>query len=64
MKTMSTEKNELKKKTIKTLKGKEALKEVLELESFDTVILKNVLDKVIVKPDGTEEYIWKEMGIV
>jgi len=37
---------------------------VLELEGFDTVILKNVLEKVIVKPDGTEEYIWKKMGIV
>ena len=37
---------------------------VAELDSFDSNILKGILDRVMVKADGTEEYIWKDLGIV
>ena len=51
-------------KLIASVEVEKALKEVLELDAFDPDTLKNVLDRIIVKPDGTEEYIWKEIGIV
>lgn len=51
-------------KLIASLEVEKALKEVLELDDFNADTLKNVLDRVIVKPDGTEEYVWKEMGVI
>ena len=51
-------------KLIASLEVEKALKEVLALDSFDSDTLKNVLERVIVKPDGTEEFIWKEMGVI
>ena len=51
-------------KLIASLQIEKALKEVLDLDTFDANTLKNVLDRVIVKPDGTEEYVWKEMGVI
>ena len=32
--------------------------------AFDNDTLKLVLDRVLIKADGTEEYIWKDLGIV
>ena len=51
-------------KLIASLQIEKALKKVLDLDTFDANTLKNVLDRVIVKPDGTEEYVWKEMGVI
>lgn len=40
------------------------LKAVVDLDSFDSDTLKLILDRVLIKADGTEEYIWKDLGIV
>jgi hypothetical protein len=40
------------------------LKAVVDLDSFDSDTLKLILDRVLIKADGTEEYIWKDLEIV
>lgn len=40
------------------------LKAVVDLDSFDSDTLKLILDRVLIKADGTEKYIWKDFGIV
>ena len=40
------------------------LKAVVDRDSFDSDTLKLILDRVLIKADGTEEYIWKDLGIV
>ncbi|MBE5860631.1 MAG: hypothetical protein E7301_10995 [Butyrivibrio sp.] len=40
------------------------LKAVVDLDSFDSDTHKLILDRVLIKADGTEEYIWKDLGIV
>ena len=37
------------------------LTQVKELEEYDTRVLKNILDEVIIKTDGTQEYHWSKL---
>ncbi|MDD3279924.1 MAG: recombinase family protein [Lachnospiraceae bacterium] len=39
----------------------EKLTQVKELEEYDTRVLKNILDEVIIKTDGTQEYHWNKL---
>ena len=39
----------------------EKLTQVKELEEYDTRVLKNILDEVIIKTDGTQEYHWSKL---
>lgn len=49
---------------ISSIEVEKQLTSVTELSDFDPNTLKNVLEHIIVKADGTEEYIWKDLKIV
>lgn len=49
---------------ISSIEVEKQLKSVAELSDFDPNIVRNVLEQIIVKSDGTEEYIWKDLKIV